>query len=247
MQEQGLLESFGLTRNESAVYLQLLKLTEGTAFIVAKAAKMPRATAYLTLDSLKEKGLVSQYRKNNILCFAAESPNRLLDMAERKKEIATQIIPHLHAISGTNQDQPSIKMFMGKQGIKNVFEEMLEIADEKNIKEIVCMSHPELYAQLPKYFPRWVERRAKAGITNRIILPAQTKGHTETREDGLLRKIRLLPAGTEFQLTFYIYGDRLTLFSFGDPSPYAMTIQSATIANAFRQLFELVWSLSSSK
>lgn len=245
MQDQSLLESFGLTRNESAVYLQLLRLSEGSAFAISKSAKMPRATAYLTLDSLKRKGLVSEYRKNNVLYFAAESPNRLMDIVERKKEIASMAIPRLHALSGTGQEQPSVKMYLGKQGIKQVFEEILDAIKRNNLHEIVCMSHPELYERLPKYFPQWVKRRSQAGPINRIILPVQAKGHSETREEGLKRKIRILPSGAEFQLTFYIYGDRLALFSFKGPEPHALVIQSPAIADAFHRLFELIWSMSS--
>ena len=52
------LESFGLTRTESLVYLILLKNGKQSGYKIAKELKLSRSTIYQALDSLYDKGYV---------------------------------------------------------------------------------------------------------------------------------------------------------------------------------------------
>src|SRR3989344_4816195 len=73
--ETKVLESIGLTRNESKVYLALLK--EGTS----KTGKI-----YEILESLKKKGLASESKINNTKQYTAAAPSQILDYLDMRRK-----------------------------------------------------------------------------------------------------------------------------------------------------------------
>src|SRR3989338_7850208 len=105
------LEQYGFTKNETSIYIYLLKYIEATAFGIAKATDVPRSTVYITLESLKKQGFISQFRKNNVAFFTAESPNRLISNLKQKEEIMETIMPQIRAIMSQNLDVPVAKLY----------------------------------------------------------------------------------------------------------------------------------------
>ena len=62
--EEQVLKEFGLNEREVQVYLALLKEKSCTASKLAKVAKVNRTTAYLELENLMKRGLVSYVIKD---------------------------------------------------------------------------------------------------------------------------------------------------------------------------------------
>ena len=60
------LKKIGLTDYESRIYLALLDIGEGTSGDVIKKAEIHTGKIYEILESLKNKGLISEITKNNI-------------------------------------------------------------------------------------------------------------------------------------------------------------------------------------
>src|SRR3989344_5313655 len=89
------LEEYGFTRNESQIYVFLLKQIEATAFEISKSTRIPRATVYVTLESLTKQGFVSQSRKNktNIRHISARSdgiPAEIFsELVERSRKVGS--------------------------------------------------------------------------------------------------------------------------------------------------------------
>ncbi|MHA1878986.1 MAG: helix-turn-helix domain-containing protein, partial [Candidatus Heimdallarchaeota archaeon] len=50
------LTTIGLTKYQAMVYIALVALGEGTAYVIAEKSAVPRAKVYETLDALVEKG-----------------------------------------------------------------------------------------------------------------------------------------------------------------------------------------------
>ncbi len=111
------LKELGLSEKESRVYVALVEIGKGTAYAIAKQAKVKRPTTYLILDDLRTKGLVLKipHAKNQI--FIAKDPNELFALQEEKLKNARRILPELLArMSGNNK--ASTLLFEGKEGVK---------------------------------------------------------------------------------------------------------------------------------
>ena len=238
------LKLYGFTENESAVYVTLLKKLDATAFEVAKSTEIPRATVYLTLESLRKQGFISQIRKNNVAYFTPESPNQLLQLLKRKEEIVNEVMPQIRALTGRQIDNPVAKLYVGIEGIKNGFEDILETLKEQKIKQILATSQPEMEEYLPKYFPDWLKRREDLGVFTKLILPATAQNYLQTNP---LREVRYLPEKFPFDCAITIYGNKIAFFSITDDEPYCVVIESRSIAEMFTQFFSFTWEMLGKK
>ena len=95
------LESFGLTRTESLVYLILLKNGKQSGYKIAKELKLSRSTIYQALDSLYDKGYVllipseiKEYeaKDSDVLMKELEEQytNNIKDLRKELKEIKSE-------------------------------------------------------------------------------------------------------------------------------------------------------------
>lgn len=234
------LKLYGLTENEARVYVALLKKLEATAFEVATVTEIPRATVYLTLESLKKQGFISQFRKNNVAYFTPESPNKFLALLKRKEEIVNGIMPQIRALAGRQIDTPIAKLYVGIEGIKSGFDDILDVLKEKNIKQILATSQPEMMEYLPKYFPDWLKQREDLGVFTRLILPASAQNYLQA---NAFREVRTLPEKFPFDCAITIYGNKIAFFSIKDDEPYCDIIESISITEMFTQFFNFSWEM----
>lgn len=234
------LEQYGFTENELNIYLHLLKSLEATAFEIAKATNVPRSTVYITLESLKNQGFISQFKKNNVAHFATESPNRLMNVLKEKEEIIQSVMPEIRALTSTNPEMPVAKLYTGIDGIKIGLEDTLETLKNKKIKQLLATSQPEMLESLPKYFPNWLKQREDLGVFTKLILPASAKDYLKSNE---LREIRFLDKKFPFSSPVTIYADKIAFFSFEGSEPYCIIIQSKAISDMFTQFFLFTWEM----
>ena len=234
------LEQYGFTRNEVSIYIYLLKNIEATAFEIAKATDIPRSTVYLTLESLKKQGFVSQYKKNNVAYFTPESPNRLINALKQKEEIIERIMPEIRALSVQYMDAPVVKLYTHINGIKIGLEDILETLKAKKIKQILATSQPDLLEHMPKYFPNWLKQRENLGVFTKLILPATARDYLKSNE---LREVRYLDKKFPFTCSVTIYGDKIAFFSFEGSELYCMMIKSQAVSDMFTQFFLFSWEM----
>ena len=232
---------YGLSEREAKIYLFLIKHLEATAHFIAQGTAIPRATVYLTIESLKRHGLVSSSKKNNVTYFLAESPNRLKKIAEEKLSMADLLIPQLRSMIHSERFSPNVKQYVGKEGLKNVFEDILETLDHSKIKRLYAVSDSEVQKSLPKYFPEWVRRREKLGVITHML--AEDEGGQEIFQSNELREVRLFPSHISFDCSFDIYADKIALISIQKDQIYATVIDSPATAATFKQIFQLMWDM----
>jgi sugar-specific transcriptional regulator TrmB len=234
------LEQYGFSENEALVYLFLLKKIEASAFEIAKATEIPRTTVYLTLESLKKQGFISQLRKNNVAYFTPESEKQLINLLKRKEEVINEIMPQIRAISSRSIDTPTAKLFIGLEGVKSGFEDILETMKTQHIKELCGTSQPNVLKYLPKYFPNWLKARENLGVFTRMILPHDANDYLQSNE---LREVRFLPEKFPFRCSVSIYGNKMAFFSLQEEDFYCVIIESTAIAEMLRQFFFFTWEM----
>ncbi|MFZ2882675.1 MAG: helix-turn-helix domain-containing protein, partial [Candidatus Moraniibacteriota bacterium] len=112
------LQIAGLSEKEAKVYVAVLELGEATIAEITKKSKIKRSTIYDILNTLKEKGIISQTRLNKRPIFLAENPKKMLEKLEEKKRGLEEAVPELLSIMNLLDKKPKIRYFEGIEGVR---------------------------------------------------------------------------------------------------------------------------------
>jgi sugar-specific transcriptional regulator TrmB len=235
-----LLEKFGLSDKESALYLALLELGQADVATIATRASVKRSTAYVLLDALRDKGFVSLQSGGNRQ-FQAEDPRKLLAYEKAKVSELENMLPGMIGLASMSKHKPGTRFFSGKEGIKAVYEEsLLQPAGS----EMLAIGNAEAVERSIEGFQNWyIKRRVEHGISMRAIIPATAEGlKVAARNEDELRETRLLTQDDFTEpVELNIYDNKVSAVSFVEDELIGVIIESEVLANVHRQLFELLW------
>lgn len=240
------LVEFGLSEKEAKVYLALLELEVASVSEIAKKADINRSSAYVVLESLKKKGLVSVSEDKKIQNYVAISPELLLHEAENRSKKAediknkiNNIVSELKALHKDTKHRPKVMVFEGKSGLREVYWDVLKTPGAKDLR---AFADP---VKIFKLFPDFMDQniaRIKKGIKMYAINPA-------TKESINLLKMpprigqdefALIPKNKfRFSSDIAIYGDKIGLASPNEL--FGIIIENKEIAEMLRNSFELAW------
>ncbi len=240
----GQLISFGLSNKEAAVYIGLLALDRATVAQTSRKANVNRATTYVILDSLINKGLVSMSGKKPKQEYYAESPDKLVNYLERQADESRQVaekarafVPELKSVQ-RSATRPQIKFYEGVEGLRHVFEDSLK-AKSSNI--IAFSSIEDQHSVIKGYFPEYYRRRAKRKLFMRAIFPKTSMGMERANKDSEeYRESVFVPADQfGFHPAINVYDNKVMIASWREK--LGIIIESAEIADAMKKIFELAW------
>jgi len=243
------LQEIGLSEKEARVYLAALEIGRATAEQLAKQAKVVRPTAYVQLESLMQKGLMSRYEEGKKTYFAPESPAYLRHVFEKeqaalgaKKKGLESMLPDLVRMFEGAGERPVVRFYSGKEGIGTLREQMLE-AKDKNI--LVLYSFDSLAAVFSeKEREEYSKRRSEKGIKARIIY---------NKKDG--------PFPDDFKLTtrhnvsedifkvtndIVIFDNKVAISNL-QGTLFGVLVENAQIAESLRSIFEFIWEATNNK
>jgi HTH-type transcriptional regulator, sugar sensing transcriptional regulator len=242
------LQDMGLSEKEARVYLAALELGRTTAEKLATAAKVNRSTTYVQLESLMQKGLMSTYEEGKKTYFTPENPTYLKRMLElkraevgaREKELDT-LLPDLQHLFDGAGEKPLVRFFMGKEGIANMREQILETKD-KNI--LVLHSADSLAAVFTeKERDEYSERRSRKGITARVIY-----NNTEGPFPGDIKSTnRRYVSEDVLKVTndIVIFDNKVAIANLRG-TLFSVLIENAQITDSLRSVFDFIWNTLSS-
>ncbi len=234
------LEKIGLNKKEAKVYLACLELSEATVWQIAKKSGVKRTTVYDIIEILKDKGLISSVIKNKKAYYYAESPKKLENNLNEKKEILQGIMPELLSVANMMDKKPKIKYFEGAEGMKEVLRDTLNYPNQEMLawfpEETTYEVGDDFFYR--EYIPKRIEKkiwvRALAPDTDAMIKLAEG-------DEKELRQTRLLPK-EKFNSTVAIelYGKHKVLIV-GYKENNAIVIESEQIYTALKSMFEIMW------
>ena len=233
--------SYGMSERKSRLFLALVRQSEASVTDLVKETGIARATVYLDLQSLEREGFVSKSRKNGVAYFTVESLNKLQTKLREKDEIIAQALPFIRNLSASAKQGASIRLVKGKDGIRSVWEDILE-AYKAGLREIYAFSNLDaLNDLLPRYFPDWLKKEAAEPVTVNLILPCNQKT-VKGLPASPRRKIKYIPEDYSFPGEMSIYGDKVIFFYVDKKNPHAFIIESAEVAEMQKKVFLMVWN-----
>jgi len=237
------LKNFGLTSNQTLVYLASLELGDAKAQDIAKKARVNRQTTYEVLESLATMGLVSYYDSRKVRRYFAEAPTHLERIIDSRRAEIGEIMPELKSIYGeSGSHKPKIKYYSGTEEMKLLYEDTLTTSDKKlmlilSVKDLIDAFGLEYCNKL------WA-RRIGAGIHIRVIRDLKRDvGNLWTETTTALRQLRYAPESFDLPLTMYLYDNKVVIFSTKHEN-FGMMIESKEFFQTQKALFEILWSVS---
>lgn len=234
-----ILEKLGLSKNESKVYLTLVKFGSASVSEIAKKTDVHRVNIYDTLERLQEKGLVASITKANKKYFEAASPELIKNMVEeREREIqeVKELLPTLISTYKSIKKQ-EVHVFKGILGLKTIFKDVLDTKPEEVLDFGATKGLPFF---LPTHFKIWDSQRIKLKILLKIITSEQIR---KTIPKKRLQKIRFLEKQFNNFSSTLIYNDKIAIFMWTD-DPLAILIESKELAESYRNYFYSLWEMA---
>lgn len=240
------LGKLGLTDKEARVFIAGLELGADTAQNIAEKSGINRATTYVQIESLKEKGLMSSFEKGKKTYFASESPEALKLLfrkeerqLEDKKMGFEKLLPEMMAMYANKGERPRVRFFEGFAGLEAIREDFLGTKSEQ-VEAI--FNYDKLGLLFTGRQQDHVRSRVNRGIKSRALY-TRAEGPLETLNDKtLLREAKhIVLEGYEVTADITAYDDKLSIITYKQ-NPIGVLIESPEITQTFRMLFYLIWN-----
>ncbi len=238
------LSNLGFTEKESKIYLTLLEKGTLRARDLSRQTSINRVTVYDILEGLAKKGLISKIKKGGATFFTALEPARLLDDLDRqteeleeKKQKLEDLLPQFLSLQYTGSSKPKVQFFEGEKGMREAYEDTLTTK-----KQIIAYANFQTMKEgLPKFFPKYFERRAQKKIFIRAIFPQNKLAFARAaKNQEELRDTRFFPESVTFSPEVNIYNNKMLVASWKEKM--AVIIESKELADLQKVIFESLWS-----
>jgi len=245
------LTSFGLTPNQSKVYIHLAKHGRRTAPQISKAMKIPRTETYHLLKTLQSKGIITSTlghpTKFEAMKFAEAlvvllntEKERVSEMEIKKDELIEtwKTIPEFGS-SDAEKRENKFQVIQGKIPILNKFKALLEGSNGT----IMMLGSEEDYLKLYHTdFPGYL-KKTKAKLK---ILTTGPKGADFVFKGIPSDKIKQFKPDQQEDLCFMLNDNREGIFFIKNQDQtkdfVAVWTDSNTLISSLKMLFDLIWS-----
>lgn len=241
------LSKLGFSDKESKVYLASLELGPAAVQNIAQKSGVKRATTYVMIESLMDRGLMSSFNKGKKTYFTAESPERLMGLlaseksaVEAKQSILKNLLPDLLAFSVSLGEKPKIAFFEGIEGLRSIHADILETND-KTLENIFSLDDVRKVQSSDDDVESFRNVLMKKGVSVRILYSSaqdELMLPRSLKSKWFVKRIvaEKLPLHGEITL----YGNKVAAFSYRGKI-FGTIIESKEIAQTIRVLFDLAW------
>lgn len=237
MQIKQVLKQLGLNDRHATIYLACLEIGSASIQKISTKSGFARSTCEAVLKSLQEKGFVTSFQKKRTRHYSPEDPKKLIALAQEKVRVLEEALPQFSARYFKGDVFPTVRLYQGETGIKNVLQEILAEA-----KELVSFgSIDDIYAALGDFFPKFTAERIKKGILLKVILrdsPLAEKRQELGQQE--LREVRIIPEEYECSSVTFIWNNKVAMCSLKE-GIVAFVVESNELATIQRTMFQLIW------
>ncbi len=224
----------GLNEQEAEVYSALAKHEGMPAAQLAKTTEINRSVVYSILESLKEKGLVSEFLIHGVKQFSITKPEALMSFVKAKEEAAKEVLDSLKKLEKDEKESVKVEVYQGVQGGLAVLKDILATG-----KDYVAFgedkSFQELFGTLAEQYVRQLKENR---IRERLLVPRGSTILTSKYSE-----VKYLPKDIALPSISVIYGNKVAFAIFQKPY-YAVVIESRDLAQTYQSLFEYLWKSS---
>ncbi len=206
--------------------------------ILPRQLRAARADLMLTLDDVSGATGIAKTTISDIETQKTDHPRAVtLDMLQTFYE-AQGIM--FQATGGISPRHLKVDQYIGEDGFRAFMNDVYEVAKTMG-------GDIRLHNAKPTNWLKWLGRdwldmhgRRMEAIMGTLTFRI-TAGHGDTQLIANHAEYRWLPRHLWTQQSFYAYGDRLALLTFGDDMVHVVVIYNQDLARSFRALFDVAW------
>jgi len=231
------LKILGLTQGQIKVYSAILNIGISSINNIHEKTGLERRAIYDIINKLIKKGLITYTIEKGKRTYQIATINKLKEQIQEKKqqiEKFENILPNLEKIYKTKKPKINLEIFRGKEGIKSIFEHML------NYKENLFISGGYYIMDLlPNYWPQYNKRRIKKKVKWRSLGLYESK--KRKKPESKLLEIKYLPKDfSGSPSVVFIFGNKIANVLWGEEW-FAFMIESKEISDNYKKYFEYLW------
>jgi len=232
------LQTIGLTKNESKIYLAVLTMGKSNITDIAKYAQIQRTAVHTYIIPLLQQDLIKKTILGKRIYYIPQNPKKLLEIAETRKKKIKKILPNFTEIYNTSSIKPVVHYYEGKIGIRAVYREMTQTS------HIVwsVFSADRYYRVFKKEdAEEFLENIYTNGGKLRDLVENSSQGKRYVKENrsANIGKSKLLPKDFTFSVETIISGNKVAIISLIDL--VAVVIKNKEIANSQLNFIKFVW------
>jgi len=238
MMDTSILENLGLSKGEIKVYLTLLELGTTKVGKIIERSGLVSSAVHNSINSLKDKGLISYIKKGKINYYQAVSPKQLVNFIEDKKKKLQQILPELELKQKLAKDRQEAEVFIGKKGIIAMLNILIENTKKGDEFLFFPVRGEDQDEDIQIFFHAYDLKRAEKKLKIKGLAPKELKPLFKNRKAHNM-KYTNFPLPTNIS----ICKDKICFFSWGE-KPVGYMIKSKQIIEIFKTFFNSVWNIS---
>jgi sugar-specific transcriptional regulator TrmB len=243
----------GLAKNEAELYELLLNHPDATIPLLTQKSVFSRTMLYYILDNLIKQELVSLKKIGKKTVYAAEPPEKLQELIDRKeKEVLQQknIFAEIKDILGSEyrlaHHKPGIRFYEGKDGFKEALYDTLTTTE--TIYSIVDAD--AVQDHVAEINTTYVKKRYEARKKKKILLldTPRSREYLKDHPDDELTETRFLPKNIPlFHTGVQIYDKKILYQTLRADNIISVLINDPDINQLQRGLFEMMWEAAKAR
>lgn len=240
------LKEIGLTEKESRIYLALRELGQGTAYSIAKISHVKQPTVYVTLESLKEKGLILKIPHVKKQVFIAKDLSEYIQNLEDSLNTAKKVNERLSKLR--NSEKASVSYFEGLEGVKDAIYYRLDEFRNETLLHIYGPLDLDVKRNILKEYMAWNRKSLQKNIKQKILISPKDVNKFEENMKLTDEVNFIMKATSEINiphnLSIEINSKFVRIIS---TKPFEATIiEDKKVVDIFKEIFNNFWSRSSS-
>lgn len=235
------LEYLGLNEKEGKIYTTLLSLGIASVYSIALKGGLKRPTAYVIVDELIKKGVVSRIPRTRKKLYQAKPPEELMAEAENKFWLVKQKLPELQALVKGQDTKPRVFFFEGINGLQQTLMYGLKRMENKEITGFYATASAKTLKQF-SFFKDFNDTLRQLHIAVRGAVPDDPKiqffRDTDKAYNRHFKKLALDKYSSTVSVEM---GDNYVKIQDWE-NLQSLIIENELICKTLKQIFELVWS-----
>lgn len=242
-----MLQDFGLSSTETAVYIALLEAgRELGGSEIAKKAVIPRQYVYTALPSLRDQGLVIEIPHGKQSRYKAVSQSEIEKIAKRKLVAAEQLVRELATFSKVGFEQ-DFEVIQGAEAVRRFELENIEKMEIGENEYIIGGASGGFTQVMGSVLNRYLNEKKKKNINVRYI-GSLDEEPTYKRSIGSYpnqqhRFMKQLPQGVTHMV---VRKASVSFYSFLNPA-LIYIIKSEIVAKNYERFFLMLWDMADKK
>jgi HTH-type transcriptional regulator, sugar sensing transcriptional regulator len=239
------LTQLGLSEKEAKVYLAVLELGASTVIAIAQKAGINRPTAYVQVESLMKKGLMSSLERGNRKYFLAEPPDRLQELVRNNQAKVDdqnnrlkEIMPELEGLFNTTLERPKVRFYEGKDGVFNMIADVLKDAKTEEILNFYSGDPSDSFFT-EEQRAEIEEARKRRGIRSKSIYTRQSGPYDDPPPPSVEERY-VPPEKFPFSGAIDIFDSKIVSHTMNGKI-IGVIIENKAMAEMMRSLFKLAW------